>query len=261
MKKTISARKLAAIRAHAENGQGVEKEYALKLLEGVTNIPLTELPNPKHVVSFDIPYREFVASGLKRGGKDVWEELLEYAAITIKGYGGTVTGIRDTTMYATFNKNIYSFWVQVAINMATYSCLASFNVPAIFIGGDVSGLPCYTDEMEDGTKDSIFQFEACWQFTAPDINHMIYSAMVLPNYNKFVITTQDSVTWGKIISLTSDAITIQPLNHKYNARKFNRSEILTVLRCENMGGWCCWNERPDEVDAAIARYKTVYGKD
>jgi hypothetical protein len=206
-----------------------------------------------------IPYLEFIVKNTldNRTNKEseIWSAATNVAQNTIFTLTNSLM-IQDSEDKITCVCAVQDLTlIQKAVNDVVYDLLCKLGAPVIHNGGDVAGWGCDTDCMEDGTDNSIFQYQVCEEYEAPNREMEILAAMKFPKYNKFVAITATEVIWGKITEYrkVNSSITLAPLNPKYPATTVALSEVKNLYRVKPCGNRWYFVKSEDLLSAAQER--------
>jgi hypothetical protein len=272
MKNTKQSR-IDKIRALAERGVDGEKQNAIDMLKKLVAKDTVEVHSRsnfdgkrwkeefhiyekrRRIHDIPLPYYEFATSKkIKRAiSKLAFEVVTEITGtIAIYNWAHKITCECDTW-------DIDPIWKE--ISRQVYDMLCKMGVPVIHNGGDKAGFGPSDDSMEDGTIDSIFQYQACREYISPNMRAEIKSAIKLPAYNIFVVWVGEDEYWGRITSFddSTGGFTLTPSNPKYGTKTFTLDSIDAIFRAVPFKGdhFCMIPGKEKEMEAARVRRRII----
>lgn len=251
--------RIAKIKALAEKGIDGEQANAIAMLKRLMEKDVITVDSYKRMSDgikketnhfkrnntiHDIPllYMEFVFND-KDNPTDqecaIWRQVGAMAHDIIREITGKMT-VQNWTDKITCNCTSFDVPdITKIVSNAIYNLLWELKIPVIHHGGDKGGFGCNNDCMEDGTENSIYQYQVCSEYEAPNREAEIFAAMALPRYNKFVAITMDAAVWGKITGYDKEngTITVTPLNTSYPAVTMQLADITHLYRLEAHSWW------------------------
>lgn len=261
--KNLNQSRIEKIKALAIRGVDGEKTSAIAILKKLLGEDITvdtwePAPTGKKEINtytfarkntphdIRIPYREFVKSAR------IWRKCGDKARAIIQEITGDITVQNWEDKITCCCSWIDVADIQKVVNAGVYGLLCGLGIPVIHNGGDKAGFGVHNDCMEDGTAFSIFQYQVCTQYEAPNRAAEIYAAMRMPQYNKFVAVTEDNRVWGKITNYDTVAgiVTLTPLNPAYEPVVLHVDDILHLYRVESHPRWYAVKDDEKETLAA-----------
>ena len=198
--------RIAKIKALAERGIDGEQANAIAILKRLMKKDIITVDSYNRMADgikkatnhfkrnntiHDIPlaYMEFVFKD-KDNATDqeaaIWRRVASMAHDIIREITGKIT-VQNWTDKITCSCTSFDVSdITKVVAAAIYNLLCDLKIPVIHNGGDKAGFGCDTECMEDGTENSIYQYQVCTQFEAPNREAEIFAAMAIPRFNKFV---------------------------------------------------------------------------